>query len=109
MESNSFRVSAATTGADALSLISVADIDLIFFDLTLPDFRVRKFYDAVWAVKPHLCRRIVYMKSDGSTRSDDDFVRRLNGISLWKPFQVEWLLEAVQTIRGAAKDRLTAK
>jgi DNA-binding response OmpR family regulator len=109
LESHSFRVSAVTTGAEALSLITVADIDLIFFDLTMPDFPVRKFYDAVWAVKPHLCRRIVYMKSDGSQPSDDGFVRRLHAVSIRKPFQVESLLEAVQTIRGAPKNRLTAK
>jgi DNA-binding response OmpR family regulator len=109
LESHSFRVSAATTGAEAVSLITAADIDIIFFDLTMPDFPVRKFYDAVWAVKPHLCRRIVYMKSDGSQPSDDDFVRRLRAVSIWKPFQVEWLLEAVRTIRGAPKNRLTAK
>jgi CheY-like chemotaxis protein len=109
LESHSFRVSAATTGAEALSLITVADIDLIFFDLTMPDFPVRKFYDAVRAVKPHLCRRIVYMKSDGSQPSDDDFVRRLHEVSIWKPFQVEWVLEAVQTIRRAPKNRLMAK
>ena len=108
LESHSFRVSAVTTGAEAVSLITVADIDLIFFDLTMPDFPVRKFYDAVWAVKPQLCRRIVYMKSDGSLPGDDDFVRRLHAVSIWKPFQVEWLLEAVQTIRGAPKNHLTA-
>jgi DNA-binding response OmpR family regulator len=109
LESHSFRVSAVTTGAEAVSLITVADIDLIFFDLTMPDFPVRKFYDAVWAIKPHLCRRIVYMKSDGSQPSDDGFVRRLHAVSIRKPFQVESLLEAVQTIRGAPKNRLTAK
>ncbi len=109
LEAHSFCVSAVTTGAEAVSLITAADVDLILFDLTLPDFPVRKFYDAVKAVKPHLCARMIYMTSDDSHPGDDGFVRRLKGISLWKPFPIEWLLEAVQTIRGTPQDRLAAK
>jgi DNA-binding response OmpR family regulator len=110
LESHSFRVTAMASGEEAVSLISAADIDLILFDLTLPGFPVRKFYDAVKAVKPHLCARIIYMTSDDSHPGDDGFVRRLKGISLWKPFPIEWLLEAVQTIRaGTPQDGVAAK
>jgi DNA-binding NtrC family response regulator len=110
LESLSFRVSEVTIGAEAVSLIAAADVDLILFDLTLPDLRVEQFYDAVKKVKPHLCSRIIYMSSDDSHAADDGFVRRLKGISLWKPFPTDWLLEAVQTIRGAThQDRLVAK
>jgi DNA-binding response OmpR family regulator len=110
LESHSFRSTSVTTGAEAVSLITAADVDLILFDLTLPDFPVRKFYDAVNAVKPHLCTRIIYMTSDDSHPGDDGFVRRLKGISLWKPFPIEWLLEAVQTIRaGTPQDRVPAQ
>jgi len=110
LESQSFRVSAVTTGVEAVSLIGAAEIDLILFDLTLPGFRVEQFYEAVKAAKPHLCRRIVFMTSDDSHPADDGFVRRLKGISLWKPFPTDWLLEAIQTIRaGSHQDRVAAK
>jgi DNA-binding NtrC family response regulator len=101
LESQSFRVSAVTTGAEAMCLIAIVDVDLILFDLTLRDFPVDQFYDAVKAVKPDLCKRIIFMTSDESHPKADSFVRRLKGISLWKPFPMEWVLEAVQTIRGA--------
>jgi DNA-binding response OmpR family regulator len=101
LESQSFRVSAVTTGAEAMCLIAIADVDIILFDLTLRDFPVDQFYDAVKAVKPHLCKRIIFMTSDESHPKADSFVRRLKGISLWKPFPMEWLLEGVQTIHGA--------
>jgi CheY-like chemotaxis protein len=110
LESLSFRVSEVTTGAEAVSLIAAADVDLILFDLTLPDLRVEQFYDSLKQVKPHLCSRIIFMSSDDSHAADDGFVRRLKGISLWKPFPTDWLLEAVQTIRAATqKDCLAAK
>jgi len=110
LESQSFRVSGVTTGAEAVSLIGAVDVDLILFDLTLPDFPVRQFYDSVKAVKPHLCPRIIFMTSDDSQAADDGFVRRLKGISLWKPFPMDWLLEAVQTIRAKThQDRLATK
>ena len=110
LESLSFRVSEVTTGAEAVSLIAAADVDLILFDLTLPDLRVEQFYEAVKKVKPHLCSRIIYMSSDDSHAADDGFVRRLKGISLWKPFPTDWLVEAIQTIRAATdQEHLAAK
>jgi DNA-binding NtrC family response regulator len=110
LEPLSFRVSGVTTGAEAVSLIAVGDVDLILFDLTLPDLRVEQFYEAVKGVKPELCSRIIFMTSDDSHPADDGFVRRLKGISLWKPFPTDWLLEAVQAIRaGSQQDRLAAK
>ena len=110
LESLSFRVSGVTTGAEAVSLITAVDVDLILFDLTLPDLRVEQFYGAVQAVKPHLCPRIIFMTCDDSHPVDDGFVRRQKGISLWKPFPTDWLLEAVQTIRaGTKQDPLAAK
>jgi DNA-binding response OmpR family regulator len=100
LESQSFRVSAVTTGAEAMCLVALADLELILFDLTLPGFPVEQFYQAVKAVKPHLCPRIIFMTSDDSHAQDDGFVRRLKGVSLWKPFPMDWLLEAIQTVRG---------
>jgi len=110
LESLSFRVSGVASGAEALSLIAAADVDLILFDLTLPGLPVDKFYAAIKASKPHLCPRIIFMTSDDSLAADDGFVRRLKGISLWKPFPMDWLLEAVQTIRARTQqDSLAAK
>ncbi len=100
LETHSFRVSIVTGGAEAVSLIEAVDVDLILFDLTMPGCPVPQFYDAVKAVKPDLCSRIIFMSSDDSHPADDGFVRRLNGISIWKPFQMEWVLEAVQTVRA---------
>ncbi len=99
LESHSFRVSTVTAGEEAINLIAAADIDLIVLDLTLPGFPVQRFYDAVKAVKPDLCPRIIFMTNDNAHPKDDSFVRRVKGISLWKPFPLEWLLEAAQTIR----------
>ena len=100
-------MSAVTNGAEAVSLITAAEVDLIIFDMTLPDLPAQEFYRAVEAVKPHLCPRIIFMKSDDSHPVSDAFVRRLNGVSLWKPFPMDSLLEAVETIRaGSPQDCL---
>jgi DNA-binding response OmpR family regulator len=110
LESQSFRVSRVATGAEAMCVIALADVDLILFDLTLPDFRVEEFYQAVKAAKPHLCPRIIFMTSDESHAQDDGFVRRLKGVSLWKPFPMDWLSEAIETIRkGPHQKQLAGK
>jgi DNA-binding NarL/FixJ family response regulator len=93
-----------------VSLIAAIDVSFILFDLTLPGFRVKEFYEAVKAAKPHLCPRIIFMTSDDSHPSDDGFVRRQKGISLWKPFPMDWLLEAVNSIRpGTQQGSLATK
>jgi len=108
LESRSFRVCAVTTGAEAMHLIATADIDLILFDLTLPGLPVNRFYDEVKAVKPHLCPRIIFMTSDDSHPADDGFVRRQKGVSIWKPYPMDWLIEAVQAILAGAQRAASA-
>ena len=76
LESHSFRVSWITSGAEAVSLIAAVNVDLILFDLTMPGFPPRQFYEAISAVKPHLCPRIIFLSSDQSHPADDGFVRR---------------------------------
>jgi DNA-binding response OmpR family regulator len=108
LESQSYRVSGVATGAEAMCVIALVDVELILFDLTLPDFRVEEFYQAVKAAKPHLCSRIIFMTSDDSHAQDDGFVRRLKGVSLWKPFPMDWLTEAIQTIRDGSQQKQLA-
>ncbi len=110
LEPHSFRVVWVDKAAEAVQQVTTGEVDVILFDLTLPDLPVQQFYRAVEAAKPHLCPRIIYMTSDQSHPADDGFVRRLKGISLWKPFPMEWLVEALQSVRaGASADRLAAK
>jgi DNA-binding response OmpR family regulator len=109
LESQSFHVTAVATGAEAMCMVALGDPELILFDLTLPDYHVQEFYEAVKKVKPHLCPKIVFMTSDDSHAQDDSFVRRLKGISLWKPFPMDWLTEALQTFRSAPQKQLAGK
>ena len=108
LESRSFRVCAVTNGAEAMRVIAAAEVDLILFDLTLPGLPVSRFYEEVKAIKPHLCPRIIFMTSDDSHPADDGFVRRLKGVSIWKPYPMDWLLEAVQAILAGTQQRQLA-
>ncbi len=53
---------------------------------------------AVERVKPHLCKRFLFMSGHRGDRKVDEFIRKVHGLILWKPFQSHILMESIQVI-----------
>jgi hypothetical protein len=56
------------------------------------------FYLAVERTKPHLCKRFIFMTGHRGDPKIDEFIRRVKGLMLWKPFEMYMLTEAIQTV-----------
>ena len=98
LETGNFRVTHVTGGAEGVQKIMAGDFDVILCDMVMPGFPGDMFYRAVERVRPHLCRRFIFMTGQTGDARIDTFVRSVRGLMLWKPFQVHEVLEAIRTV-----------
>jgi DNA-binding response OmpR family regulator len=99
LESHPFCVTRVTDGAEALRHILAVDFDLILCDMVLPTLPGDQLYRSVQGIKPHLCSRFVFMTGHQADPKSDEFIRKVRGLMLWKPFHLADLLAAAQIIR----------
>ncbi len=98
IELNGYKVDAAENGVDALKLVMAKDYDLILCDMQMPKLSGDMFYLAVERVKPQQCKRFIFMTGHKGDPKTDDFIRKINGMLLWKPFEAEELLNTMQLV-----------
>ena len=99
LESHPYCVTRVTDGAEGLRQLSAVDFDVILCDMVVPSLSGSDLYQSVKSMKPHLCKRFIFMTGHNADPKSDHFVRRIGAIMLWKPFHLADLLAAVQTIR----------
>ena len=58
------------------------------------------FYRAVERVEPHHCERIIFVTGHRGDEKVHEFIRKVKGLVLWKPFGLDRLLEAMKIIRS---------
>jgi hypothetical protein len=56
------------------------------------------FYMAVERIKPHLCKRFIFMTGYKGDPKYDAFVRKIKGLVLWKPFHLQDLQQTIDHI-----------
>ncbi len=81
------------------------DFDFIICDMVMPKLPGHLFYLAVKRMKPHLCSRFIFITGYAHNPAINDFVKRVKPIVLFKPFQMENLLEAVTAVQVMSKNR----
>jgi DNA-binding response OmpR family regulator len=110
LEANNFAVAIVTSGAEGLQKVMHTDYDAILCDMVMPNFPGDMFYRAVERVRPHLCKRFVFMTGHLGDPQIDAFIRSVKGLMLWKPFQVHEVIEAIKTIiRKSSSDGSTGR
>ena len=89
--------------------IDLAREHLDFFAFTghaawhdMPKMPGDMFYRAVERIRPHLCRRFLFMTGYKREPRIDSFIRDVNGNLLWKPFPLEDLMAAIRTVLAKA-------
>jgi CheY-like chemotaxis protein len=100
LERNSYEVDVAGDGVIGIKKVMVHDYSVILCDMVMPNLAGDMFYTAVERVKPHLCQRIVFVTGHRGDRKVDDFIRKVRGLVLWKPFQVHVLMETLQAVEA---------
>jgi CheY-like chemotaxis protein len=102
LEENGYQVDMAGDGVQGIKKIMVSDYSVILCDMVMPNLAGDMFYTAVERVKPHLCRRIVFVTGHQGDRKVDEFIRKVRGLLLWKPFQLHVLIETMQAVEKKA-------
>lgn len=98
LEYNDFRVECAPNGAEGLKLIMKSDYDIIVCDMMMPHLPGDMFYIAVQRIKPALCKRFIFISGYKGEKKIDDFIRKVQGVVLWKPFAIGDLLETIDLV-----------
>jgi DNA-binding NtrC family response regulator len=100
LENQGYEVDSSTDGVQGVKKIMAADYAVILCDMVMPNLSGEMFYVAVERIKPHLCKRFVFMTGHQQDAKIDAFIRRIHGLMVWKPFQLQTIMEAIHTIEG---------
>jgi DNA-binding NarL/FixJ family response regulator len=74
------------------------DFSIILCDMVMPNFPGDMFYAAVERVRPKLCKRFIFMTGHQGDRKIEEFIRRIRGLMLWKPFQMTILFDTIKVV-----------
>jgi DNA-binding NarL/FixJ family response regulator len=90
------------SGAEGLKKLMASDFDVIVCDMVMPGFPGDMFYLAVSRTKPYLLKRFIFMTGFQGDRKIDEFIRRIRGVVLWKPFQFHEMMERIDAVLAKA-------
>jgi DNA-binding NarL/FixJ family response regulator len=66
--------------------------------MMMPGLPGDMFYTAVERIKPHLCKRFIFMTGYKGETKIEEFIRRVHGVMLWKPFQMEEMMDTINSV-----------
>jgi len=93
-----FLVTFASDGVVAIKQVMAGDFDVILCDMVMPNLAGDMFYLAVERVRPHLCKRFIFMTGHKGDAKIAAFIRKVRGLVLWKPFEMYMLMEAINAV-----------
>jgi len=93
------RVRSVYNGQEALTLIEEGyEPDVIVLDLKMPVMNGRTLYQRLQQDHPHLASRVLFLTGDVLSRSAREFLEATGRPTLSKPFQLQVLREAVESV-----------
>ena len=101
LESCHYEASTASDGALALKLIISQDVDAVLCDLRMQELDGDLFYAAVERVKPHLCRRFIFITGEAEDPKYHAFLSHVKSPVLHKPVAPAKLLEELRRLLEA--------
>ena len=99
LESNFYDVVAVTNGAEGVRAVLKQDFDVIICDMMMPKLPGDMFYTAIERMRPHLCRRFVFITGHRGNPKINDFIKQVKGTMLAKPFHMDDLIEAIAFVQ----------
>ena len=95
LESHFFEVVAVRNGVEGVREVMAGDFEIIICDMMMPTLPGDMFYLAVERMRPHLCSRFIFITGLRGHPKINEFIKRVNGTILSKPFHVDDLLEII--------------
>ena len=99
LESHFYKVVTVRNGVEGVREIMASDFEVILCDMMMPTLPGDMFYLAVERMRPHLCSRFIFMTGYKGDAKISEFLRRVNGTILNKPFHVDDLLEMIAFVQ----------
>jgi CheY-like chemotaxis protein len=99
LESSFYDVVGVCNGVEGVRAVLKQEFDVIICDMMMPKLPGDMFYVAVERMRPHLCRRFIFITGHRGNPSINDFIKRVKGTMLAKPFHMEDLLEAIAFVQ----------
>jgi DNA-binding response OmpR family regulator len=99
LESNFYDVVAVGNGTDGVRAVLKEDFDIVICDMMMPKLPGDMFYTAVERMRPHLCRRFIFITGHRGNQKVNDFIKLVKGTMLNKPFHMDDLLEAIACVQ----------
>jgi DNA-binding response OmpR family regulator len=99
LETMDYTVTIARDGVEGMRKVMEKDFDIIICDLLMPNLPGDMFYLGVERVKPELCKRFVFITGHQGNPKIMEFLRKVRGLALFKPFEMHLLVEALDVIR----------
>ncbi len=99
-----FDVTAATTGREALELLTTEDrFDVVLCDLMMPEISGMEVYERVVERTPAMASRFVFVTGGAFTERARKFVERVGAPVLEKPFELTALSPLLRGLAASAK------
>ena len=99
LESNFYDVVAVTNGAEGVRAVLKDEFEIIVCDMMMPKLPGDMFYTAVERMRPHLCKRFIFITGHRGNPKINGFIEQVKGTMLAKPFHMDDLLEAIAFVQ----------
>ena len=105
LQAHNFLVTTARNGVEGLREVMEMDFDVILCDMMMPTMPGDMFYLAVQKVKPHLCKRFLFITGHGDDPRTNEFLRTTDGLAVFKPIPTDELVQMISLVlRRNAQD-----
>lgn len=98
LESHGCVVTCVGSGTEGFKCVMTQDFDIILCDLLMPTLPGDMFYLAIEKTRPKLCKRFIFISGHRADPRWEAFIKKINGIILWKPFPTDELLATIDRV-----------
>ncbi len=105
LEGNFYGVTAVSNGAEGVRAVLKQEFDVIVCDMMMPKLPGDMFYTAIERMRPHLCRRFIFITGHRGNPKINEFIKQVRGTMLAKPFRMDDLIQAIAFTQVKAATR----
>ena len=98
LQTRNFLVTTAKNGVEGLREVMEMDFDVILCDMLMPTMPGDMFYLAVQKVKPHLCKRFLFITGHGDDPRTNEFLQKTDGLVVFKPVPTDELVQMISLV-----------